>query len=171
MRTAAAAAVTMLAALAAPAAAGETATVRGPDETVLAISADRLARGAGGDIFAGGQVRAVHGEVDVRCVGTLTVYVEDDLFAALEARGVVRVATGGKHLRGAHLLYEAAPRLLTMSGSPLLEDGSTIYAASDRILLYAETGVTRCEPRAELFIRKDKAREAKGGRKKFLGIF
>ncbi len=144
-----------------------------PDQSQLTLRAGLLSRDASGNISAGGKVEVKHGEVEIRCQGTVKVYVSRDLFSNLEADGTIEAAAAHKKIWCQRLLYEEPRRLITASGEPRVQEGGTTYRAAKRIRVYTETGVMKFEPSAQIVIDKkglDRGKK-KRERKSFFGLF
>jgi hypothetical protein len=143
-----------------------------PDRSQLTLRAGRLASDASGNISASGKVEVKHGGVEIACEGTVKVYVSRGVFSALEAKGVIEATAARKKIWCQRLFYEEPRHLITASGDPRVQEGSTTYKATQRILLYTETGVMKFEPSPQIRIDKglDHTKK-KRGRKSFLGLF
>ena len=143
-----------------------------PDQSQLTLRASLLARDGSGNISASGRVEVKHAEVEITCQGTVKVYVSRSLFSALEAEGTIEATAAHKKIWCQKLFYEEPRRLITASGEPRVQEGSTTYRATQRILVYTETGVMKFEPSAQILIDKGLDRDKKKReRKSFLGLF
>jgi len=143
-----------------------------PDRSQLTLRAGRMASDGSGNITASGRVEVKHGNVEIACEGNVKVYVSHSLFSALDAQGTITATAAHKKIWCQHLFYEEPRRLITASGDPRVQEGGTTYRATQRILLYTETGVMKFEPSAQILIDKGLDREKKKrARKSFLGLF
>lgn len=146
--------------------------ISAPDQSQLALNATILASDGMGNVSASGRVEAKHGDVDIACQGKMKVFLSNQMFSALEADGEVEAAVAHKKIWCKKLYYEEPRRMITASGEPRVQEGSTIYRAKQRILIYTETGVMKFEPAPQITIDKRMDHDKKkSGRKPFLGLF
>ena len=166
----------LMAALAVAGAMGEAvpAELRMPadNQGEVVVTASSLLRDDAGGVTATGGARVVHGDLMVSCAGTIRIVSSGHFFSTLEASGAAKAKAGRKTLRAAQLEYELTRHLVTLRGDPeVVEDGTT-YRAGEKILLYLETGVMKCEPRALISVDRGFQKAAlKPKRRKFLGLF
>lgn len=142
------------------------------DRSEVVVSGNSLSRDAEGGVTGTGRSQVVHGDLIVSCAGTVRIAVSGGYFSTLEASGTIEAKAGKKKLRGRRLEYETTRHLVTLRGEPeVVEDGTT-YRAAEKIFLYLETGVMKCEPKALISIDRSFHKGAlKSKRKKFLGLF
>lgn len=148
--------------------------IAAPDQSQLLLSATILASDGEGNVSASGRVEARHGDVAIACQGAVKVYLSNQTFSALDAEGEVEAAAAHKKIWCKKLYYEEPRRMITASGEPRVQEGSTIYRAKQKIFVYTETGVMRFDPAPQITIDKglDRARKKqKHEKKSFLGIF
>jgi len=139
----------------------------------VVVTATSLSRDAGGGVIATGRSTVVHGDLSISCAGTIRIALSGDFFSALEASGTVEAKAGNRALRAGRLDYESTRHLVTLRGNPEVVENGTTYRAGERILLYLETGVMRCEPKAMISVdrRFQKPAPPKPKRRRLFGLF
>lgn len=143
-----------------------------PDQSQLLLRATTLTSDGAGNISARGRIDAKHGDVEISCEGKAKIYLSNQMFSALDAEGKVEVTAANKKIWCNKLYYEEPRRMITASGEPRVQEGSTTYRAKQRIIIYTETGVMKFEPAPQIVIDKGIERaQKKNERKSFLGIF
>ncbi len=146
--------------------------ISAPDQSQMVLNATTLASDGTGNISASGKIEAKHGDVDITCRGAVKVYLSNQTFSALDAEGDVEATAAHKKIWCKKLYYEEPRRMITASGEPRVQEGSTIYRAKQKIFIYTETGVMKFEPAPQITIDKGLGRDKKKHEgKAFLGLF